>query len=254
MENQDLQIEHGKYTRIVNVVLDELVKASLLGAELAICLFVIRKTWGYNKKEDRISLTQFQKGTRKSKPTIIKALKRLHLANIILVELGDSKKGISHKYKFNKYHTQWGTLVKASLPGKGKGGKPSKENIKNLVKASLPTKDNTKDNTKGKKVQSTFLQGSQWNNLIDSFQEVNPMYLDFYKNKTERAALDALAKRITYDKLLATIQYLPMVINQPYAPKITSPRELRRDLGKLLTFYKQSKVPKNGRSVPNYIL
>ena len=49
--NGDLQLENGNYTRIVNRIIEELVKTPLLGAELAICLFIIRKTYGLIKKK-----------------------------------------------------------------------------------------------------------------------------------------------------------------------------------------------------------
>jgi hypothetical protein len=98
-----------------------------------------------------------------------------------------------------------------------------------------------------------FLQSNQINELIELFKEVNPMYKDFFKNKTERKAIDDLAKQLTYDKLKSTIEHLPNIIGQPYAPKPTKPTELKRDLGKLIAFYKQEsgKVNKNK---PNYVL
>lgn len=98
---------------------------------------------------------------------------------------------------------------------------------------------NSNPNISGKK--DSFLQGSDWNLLIDAFEPLNPMYLEFYKMKTERNALDALAKQLTVEKLYATIQSLPEITSMPYAPKITKPTELKRDLGKLLTFYRQEK-------------
>lgn len=84
------------------------------------------------------------------------------------------------------------------------------------------------------------LQGNQWNQLIDSFAEVNPLYEDFYKNTTERKALDHLAARLGFEKVHSIILQLPALTSQKYAPKITKPSELKRDLGRLITFYKQN--------------
>lgn len=89
--------------------------------------------------------------------------------------------------------------------------------------------------------EETFLKGNDWNGLIDSFSKVNPMYLEFYRNTTERAALDALAKTIGIEKLKSTILALSDITSQPYAPRITKPTELKRDLGKLIAFYNQQK-------------
>jgi hypothetical protein len=83
------------------------------------------------------------------------------------------------------------------------------------------------------------LQASQVNELISLFAEVNPLYEELYKRKTERQALEDLAAKIGYEKLKRTIEALPEVIARPYAPKITKPSELKRNLAKLITFYKQ---------------
>lgn len=138
-----LQIETGKYTRIVNEVLEQLVKGCLLGSEYQVVLFVIRKTWGYNKKEDVISFSQFILGTGLSRETINKTLKNLVLKKILVKRCGLGKQQIS--YKFNKYWKEWLVnphgLVKSNA-------KTSQLNIEKLVKAGRHTKDNTKDKQK----------------------------------------------------------------------------------------------------------
>ena len=77
------QKENG-YTPIANEILEELVKIDLLGAEFRVLFFIIRKTYGYHKKQDRISFTQFEKCTGISRPTINKTLKNL-MANASLL-------------------------------------------------------------------------------------------------------------------------------------------------------------------------
>lgn len=104
----------------------------------------------------------------------------------------------------------------------------------------------SKDNSKAK---ISFLQGKDWNLLIDAFAPVNPMYTDFYKNKTERRALDQLAAQFGTEKMLRTIQALPDIVSQPFAPKITKPTELRRDFGKLIAFVKQAQTGKTKYAV-----
>ena len=148
MEDKELQLENGNYTRIINKALDELVKVPLLSAELAICLFVIRKTWGFNKSTDSISLSQFQKGVKRSRPTVVKALKNLQLVNILqLVKVGTHTNDGS-EWKFNKYYTKW-TLVNTSELVKDRTS-TSKEKLKILVKTPKHTKDNTKYNIQKK--------------------------------------------------------------------------------------------------------
>lgn len=138
-----LQIENGNFTRINNEVLNELVKVGLLGAEYQVVFFVIRKTWGWGKTEDKISLTQFELGTGLSRPTITKTIKNLVSKNILVKRSILDKQG--NTFKFNKYYTQWlvntTQLVKNNSP-------TSKENLEKLVKRGLHTKETTKENKK----------------------------------------------------------------------------------------------------------
>ncbi len=135
-----LQLEDG-HTRINNEVLGQLVKGGLLGAEYQVIFFVIRKTWGWGKKEDFISLTQFQAGTGLSRPTITKTIKNL-VARKILVK-GSSPATQLIAYRFNKYWKQWlvntPQLVKYTSV-------TSKEKLRKLVKVGLHTKETTKEN------------------------------------------------------------------------------------------------------------
>lgn len=100
--------------------------------------------------------------------------------------------------------------------------------------------------------KTSVLQGEQWNILIDAFKEVNPMYLDFYKNKTERNALETLVERLGFDKVKGAIENLHIIISQPYAPRITKPSELKRDLGKLAAFYKQKREGQKINTQPTW--
>lgn len=137
-----LQIENG-HTKIVNEVLEQLVKRCLLGSEYQVILFVIRKTWGWQKKEDIISLTQFELGTGLSRHTIIDAIKRLESKKILVKRSILGKQQIA--YKFNKYHQQW--LVNTTAPVQNKMPTSAIERLK-LVKRSAHTKETTKENKK----------------------------------------------------------------------------------------------------------
>jgi phage replication O-like protein O len=137
------QKENG-YTPIANEILEHLVKIPLLGSEFQVLFFIIRKTYGYHKKDDRISLTQFEKGTGLSRPTVVKTLKNLMARNMVVkIYLPDENKG----YSFVKDHEKW--VVKTHLLVKGKW-QTSKDVLTETSKDVLThkrKKDNTKDNT-----------------------------------------------------------------------------------------------------------
>lgn len=238
------QVENG-YTKIANEILDKICLHRISGEEHLILWTIIRKTYGFNKKEDHIALSQFIEYTGMKKQNVWRAINKLVLKKIVVIKKDDR---LGNVYIFNKNTDEWIRLSK-KITDKSVIKKDDKVSSK-----KIHTKDNTKDNIHSKKVKGTFLQGNQWNELIDSFKEVNPMYLNFYKNKTERHALEDLAKQIGYEKLLGTIQHLPEIITKPYAPRITTPKELQRGLGKLIAFFKQEKSKTITKTTPNFIL
>ena len=77
------QKENG-YTAIANEILEKLIKIRMTASEKDVLFFILRKTYGWGKKEDRISLTQFQYGTSLSRPTVIKAIKNLLVRKMIV--------------------------------------------------------------------------------------------------------------------------------------------------------------------------
>ena len=54
------QLENG-FTRLSNEILDELCKIRISGEAMQALLTVLRKTYGYHKKSDNISLSQLPK-------------------------------------------------------------------------------------------------------------------------------------------------------------------------------------------------
>jgi phage replication O-like protein O len=231
----ELQVENGHFTRIVNPLIDNLIKVPFKGCELALAMFIIRKTYGYQKKEDQISISQFMKGIGRGRPTVVKGLKNLQLINIAeLVKRGDSRNQ-SNVWKINKYHASWklvniAELVKTKrLTGKavytttGKGGLTHKRK-----------KERTKESSDG--IPSHDIEV-----FIKSFETVNPSYEVLFRNTTERAASDRLIKKFGLEKMLKTTEQLPTITSQPYAPRITTPYELERNLGKLIIFVNQQK-------------
>lgn len=144
------QPENGT-TRINHQVLEKLLAYPFTSpVELKICLFVIRKTWGYSKKTDKISLTQFQKAIGASRPTVVHWLDSL-VKHLLLVKGGQL--GV-REYGFNKDFDSWlvkgGQLVKVraftSKPPLTKTSKPplthnrKKENIQKKRKENIQKK------------------------------------------------------------------------------------------------------------------
>lgn len=132
------QKENG-FTAIANEILEALINAGLNGSEWAVVMLVLRKTYGFQKKEDEIALSQFTKNTPYTLPTICKALKVLQLVKVIkLVKVGKSKI-CSNLYTFNKNYEEWQLVRKAKLVKVRKS--TSKDLEIQLVKKPLDTKE-----------------------------------------------------------------------------------------------------------------
>ena len=96
------QVENG-YTRIAHLLIEELAKINLSGSEWQILMAVIRKTYGFNKKLDRISLSQFQKFTGMDRKSVCRALKRLVAKQLLLKS--------NFCYGINKNYHLWGVAI-----------------------------------------------------------------------------------------------------------------------------------------------
>ncbi|HDY68615.1 MAG TPA: hypothetical protein ENH85_12610 [Candidatus Scalindua sp.] len=101
------QKEHG-YTMIANELMEALAKTRIAGEARQTLDTIIRKTYGFNKKEDAISLSQFSAITKLRKPTVVRALRKLLSMNIITKKDND----IANIYSFNKDFDSWEPLSK----------------------------------------------------------------------------------------------------------------------------------------------
>jgi phage replication O-like protein O len=126
------QLENG-YIRIATEILDHLCTIRISGEARQVLDFVIRKTYGFSKKEDRIALSQFVKGTGLKKSTICKAIKKLEVMNLIAI----TQKGneIDKTYGINKDFDSWRPLPKKEAnKGKVLIGRSSIRDIKNQIR------------------------------------------------------------------------------------------------------------------------
>lgn len=95
------QVENG-HTDIAHEILEQLAKAHLSGSEWSILAVVFRRTYGWHKTEEFISLTQFQAATGYTRWTVWDAIERLLGKNIL--------------FRNNDIHTQKGVVRKNVLP------------------------------------------------------------------------------------------------------------------------------------------
>ncbi|MBA7707802.1 hypothetical protein ES703_116685 [subsurface metagenome] len=105
--NVNPQKEDG-HREIETTVLQALIYAHLSGLEYALTLFVLHKTWGWNKKEGDIPLVQFEDATGMDRSYVVRSLKNLEKKHILIVKHGGGRGRLS-TYMLNKYWDTWVT-------------------------------------------------------------------------------------------------------------------------------------------------
>jgi len=88
----DNRIPAPNYTQVPNVIFDYWMH-KLDSSSFKVLLFICRKTFGWHKIKDSISLKQIQEGTHLAKQTVIKSLKILEFHRLIQKESNKSKLG-----------------------------------------------------------------------------------------------------------------------------------------------------------------
>jgi phage replication O-like protein O len=100
--NGNPQIEDG-YTKIANELLDQIMHFDFTGLQLKIILCVIRKTYGFNKTSDDISLSQISSMCAMNKSHASVNLNKLVEMNVIRKEYGRYGFNLS----LNKNYLEW---------------------------------------------------------------------------------------------------------------------------------------------------
>ncbi len=123
------QLENG-FTRIANEIFDALAYIRIPGEAHQVLTVILRKTYGFQKSEDAISLSQFCLYTKLRKGDVCRAINKLISMGII------SKKanGVASLYRFNKDFSTWRPLAKKQI-------------VSNKANASLAIKRHTKETT-----------------------------------------------------------------------------------------------------------
>lgn len=74
------------YTKTPNKLLDAILKSRFTASQMTVLLYVIRKTYGWNKHMDSISISKIAKDTEYSRRTMISAVSDLVKLNVLHAE------------------------------------------------------------------------------------------------------------------------------------------------------------------------
>lgn len=211
------QKENG-FTPIANEILEALAMIRIPGEANQLLQVIIRKTYGFNKSEDAIALSQFVLKTGLKKNSVCRAINKLKQMNIIHQKVND----IAKTYRFNKDFSTWRPFTKKDTrsPKSESGGHQKVKNhslyrgLQKTVLKDTITKDIVAEPPK------------EINELLNFFKEtVNP-HISF-GNKTERKACADLLKVYGLEKTKSALLFLEEKRKtDKYLPTITTPYEL----------------------------
>lgn len=127
------QLEDG-YFRVANEWWDALVRTRIPGEQMQCLHYIIRRTYGYRKKEARLDESMFVAATGLHRGSVFRALKSLKNRKIVGCKKAAGGGAI---YWFNKKYWQWKDAAKKQRAAKApqkrckKAAPPIKDNIKN---------------------------------------------------------------------------------------------------------------------------
>ncbi len=96
------QLENG-YIQIANELMDAILRYPFRNSELKIVLAIIRKTYGWKKKKDRLSFSQISNLVKISSRHTKRVIKRLVIDNVVFKE----KDGNNNVLGLNKNYYSW---------------------------------------------------------------------------------------------------------------------------------------------------
>lgn len=173
------QLEDG-YTKIANELFEALCRVQLSGHEWSYVMAVMRKTYGYNKKEDWVTNTQIAQMTGLRKERVSEAKRRLLEKKIVTEN--------RNKISLNKNYEEWLELRKTVTPVTENRNKKLRKTVS--TKEKKETIQKTVVNTK-EKLPTNKLTNMGWNNHSDDYLEgevqLDPDYTPAQKKK-EKAA------------------------------------------------------------------
>ena len=122
-----MKIHQGNFTRIPNDVLDHLLSIRIPGRARQVLDVIIRKSYGWSKQWDAISLNQFSDETMMDKRVVCRALNKLVEMNLIC------KRGNSRS-RFSKTGNEFSTEYRVNADFKTWQPLPKKRTSKRIAK------------------------------------------------------------------------------------------------------------------------
>lgn len=140
--------------------------------------FILRKTWGFQKKSDHISLSQFVAATRIPKSNVCRALRRLVSMGMIVVK---NDNDVAVKYSIVKDFTKWKPLSKTTTLSDMTTNVVKNDNLPlSNMSTTIDTKQKTitKDNVLANASTTPVVKND--NGLVENQKSLESRYLTWF--------------------------------------------------------------------------
>lgn len=236
------QKENG-YTQIANEVLEKLCETPISGGELKIVLCVIRHTWGFHKKTDKISISQLVTKTKLCRKQVCENLNKLVTKKLLLKD----DKALINEYQFNKNYDDW-LVTKRELGSYEKVTKVVTKTTPKVVTKKLPTKESKDIITK--ETTTNVVEGKPSNELQELVDYAKTLNFPLQgSQRLNRYNASNFLKKHGLDKSKKSVEYAVAIRGKPYAPQINDFIQLYRKIGDLINYYERNKNDKRGYRV-----
>lgn len=167
------QTEDG-YTRIANELLEALSGIRISGEARQILDVILRKTYGFGKKEDKISISQFCTMTKMGDVPVCRGIKKL--IDMALITKKDNE--IANIYSINKDFSSWKPLPKKITIIKKDNQRYQKS--KSSLSKKIDTKETLTKETLTKEIVSSGASPAPWilEEKLKKMEEVENSALD----------------------------------------------------------------------------
>jgi predicted transcriptional regulator len=213
------------FTQIPNIILDDFLSL-LNGSEIKVLLYICRRTYGFQKNSDSISISQIcsgiktkdgnvlDSGTGLSNKPVIEALKKLEEYGLIKSE---KVNGNTTKYYINTTYVKNTPVYKVHTSCVETTQVPMYFlHTQKKEKESIQKKDIAKDKPLHEKVPE----------IIKAFEIINPACKRMYGNKTQRQACHDLIETYGFETVMNFIENVLPVTNTKLFWKATTPSQL----------------------------
>lgn len=243
------------YTMLSNDILEALGGIRIPGEARQIFDIVLRKTYGFKKKEDKISLSQFALSSKINRPNIVRAIQTLLSMNLIIKK---DNEDISI-YSVNKDFDTWKPLSKKITLVSKKIMPIIKKDNTSLSKKIHTKENNTKETfTKENIAQAPEKKEKDLKSDPKEISEIIKTFIDYlnphlpYNNTTQRIAVDELIQLYGFDRIRKGVVFLANAYKtDQFMPRVTTPYELKMKWAKILLHVNSKRIeednnPKKG--------